>query len=87
MIDNLKRVGVNFLKKRYSTVLSKIQGRMFSTDFEMLFARSPHKIEFYRGVLFTSYSDNACLQAPQGGMGLVVGLMVDPATIAMRSIF
>jgi hypothetical protein len=36
---------------------------------------------------FTSYSDNACLQAPQGGIGLIVGFFVDPATIAIRSIF
>ena len=88
MIDNLKRVGVNFLKKRYSTFLSKTQGSMFSTDFdEAILPEVPIKYSSNGFNCLTSYSESACLQAPHGGIGLVVGFLVDPATIAIRSIF
>ena len=88
MIDNLKREGVNFLKKRYRTVLSKVQGSMFSTDFEdAILPEVPMKYSSNGFDCLTSYSVRACLHAPHGGIGVFVGFLEDPATIAIRSIF
>ena len=66
---------VNFLRKRYRTDLSKTNGNKFAKESDFItFPDSPIKYITIGLSCFTSYSEIACLQAPQGGIGFVVGV-------------